>query len=308
MSIPKGGVAFFDSGIGGLTVLSACLSTLRGLPVYYFGDNARAPYGNKGKEELAPYVFEAFDLLASLRPQAAVIACNTVTALFIDELRARYAFPIVGTEPAVRLAAKGGGEIFVLATKATVNSARMRALATQTEKEFANVKIRLLSCGKLAGEIERHILEKGYDFTPFLPIGNPNAVVLGCTHYAYIQKTLEGFYGCPTFHGNEGIVKVLAKNLPVLGKNRDEKTEKKPPDFFQNTGRLFKRKNSLKISRFLKNFSPKKCKKIQKLKFVQPLYFLGSDRFFNANFYKQMFVFKPSVGEVVKNPKKNQFF
>ena len=308
MGIPKGGVAFFDSGIGGLNVLSACLPSLRRLPVYYLGDNARAPYGNKSKEELAPFVFAAFDAFAALRSQAAVIACNTVTALFIDELRARYSFPIIGTEPAVRLAAKSGGEIFMLATNATVSSTRMRALVLKTEKEFPNAKIRLMPCGKLAGEIERHILEADYDFTPFLPKGNPNAVVLGCTHYAYIQKTLEDFYGCQTFHGNAGIVKTLVKNLPVLSKKTGEKGKKIPIISSQNASSFFERKKSLKIPRFSINFLPKKSKKIRKFKFAQPLYFLGSGRFLNANFYKQMFVFKSNREKVVENPQKNQFF
>ena len=298
MSMIKGGVAFFDSGIGGLNVLSACQSVLSGLPVYYYGDNVHAPYGNKSREELAPLVYQAFERFAVLQPKAAVIACNTVTALFIDDLRKRYSFPIVGCVPAVRAAAKEGGEVYVLATNATVNSTRMRALAFQTEKEFPNATLRLCGCGKLAGEIERHILERDYDFTPFLPKGKPSAVVLGCTHYSYLQKVVEEFYGCLCYDCYGEVAKKLLAITSIF--------EGKSPFFSARClGRLFARKNTLKFPRFSSKFSPKKCKKIRKCKRAQPFYFLGSGRFLNAKFYKQMFAIQVNGGKVVKISQKN---
>lgn len=77
MRLPEGGIGFFDSGLGGLTVLDACAKRLQGIPIYYYGDNSRAPYGNLPPEKIRDYAAEAFDVFASLKARAAVIACNT---------------------------------------------------------------------------------------------------------------------------------------------------------------------------------------------------------------------------------------
>lgn len=111
MDIPEGGIGFFDSGLGGLTVLSACLDGL-GLPVCYYGDNARAPYGGLPEEKILAYAEEAFDAFSALRVRAAVIACNTVTAVCADRLREKYPFPVVGAEPArARRGAEGRADL-----------------------------------------------------------------------------------------------------------------------------------------------------------------------------------------------------
>ena len=301
----KGGVAFFDSGIGGLNVLASCIRNGLSAPVYYLGDNARAPYGNKSKEELVPFVYEAFNQFLSLKVSAAVIACNTVTALFLDELRSRYPFPIVGCVPSVEAAAKRGGEIFVLATVATANSTRMHALIEKTEKEYPNATLRLTPCENLAGEIEGHILEKGYDFTPFFPVGNPTSVVLGCTHYGYLQEKIQEFYGCDSYDNAEETAKKLFQILPFF---KCENGKNSPCVSLSKVGGIFSKKRVLKPSLFLPNFAPKKTRKLRKLKSAQPLYFIGRSRFYNAQFYKQMFAFKTSGRKVVKNSQKNLFF
>ena len=106
MDIPHGGIGFFDSGLGGLTVLFACRSVCGDLPVYYYGDNARAPYGGLSSEIIKNYAAEAFDTFSALGARAAVIACNTVTAVCADSFRKIYPFPIVGAEPLQRGAGK----------------------------------------------------------------------------------------------------------------------------------------------------------------------------------------------------------
>ena len=134
MNVPKGGIAFFDSGIGGLTVLAECQKYIKSNIFYYYGDNARAPYGNLSSAVVQSYVKEAFDLFADLQVKAAVVACNTVTALCVESLRNHYAFPIIGAEPAITLAARQTeGEVLILATKGTLESERFRLLCQKTE-------------------------------------------------------------------------------------------------------------------------------------------------------------------------------
>ena len=212
----KGRIAFFDSGIGGLTTLNECIKqakTLsrysRFLEFYYYGDNFRAPYGNLSKAKIKEYVLEAFAYFEKLRVDAVVLACNTATAICVDELRKRYNFPIVGIEPAVAYAAKLGGEIFVLATQATCHSARFQNLCNIVSLQYPNASIRVYPCAELAGEIERNLEKKEYDYTKYLPKGSPDRVVLGCTHYVYIKNKIKDFYGCDVMDGNRGVAKRL---------------------------------------------------------------------------------------------------
>ncbi len=219
MKIAKGGIAFFDSGIGGLTVLSACREYLPNELFYYYGDNHHAPYGNLPPNKIRRYVRRAFRLFARLKVRAVVVACNTATALCIEELRKRYAFPIIGTEPAVFAAARLGGIAYVLTTRATYESARFKKLCNEAEKQYPHAKLIPIPCDNLAGEIERRLGEEGYDFTPFLPKGNPDVVVLGCTHYIYIEEVVGEFYHCPVVHGNDGIAFRLYNILSKMEKS-----------------------------------------------------------------------------------------
>lgn len=217
MKIPKGGIAFFDSGIGGLTVLATCRQYLPNEIFYYYGDNQHAPYGNLPPKKIKRFVERAFAVFARLKVRAVVIACNTATMLCIDELRKRYTFPIIGTEPAVVPAVKGGGEVFVLTTRATFESNRFKQLCKRAQEKYPHANLTAIACDGLAGEIEKHLGEKDADFTPFLPRGQPDVVVLGCTHYIYIKEAIEKFYGCLVICGNEGVALRLCSVIQKEG-------------------------------------------------------------------------------------------
>ena len=211
---PKGGIAFFDSGIGGLTTLSSCVNyaqahNLGGINYYYYGDNFRAPYGNLSEGQIFSYVDEIFSRFKSLEVSAAVLACNTATAVCAERLREKYSFPIIGLEPAILPAAKEGGEVFVLATCATCNSRKFQALCQEAQKRYPNTKIRIFPSETLAGEIEKNLANPTADYSKYLPKGNPTRVVLGCTHYIYIRKEIERFFSCSTIDGNEAVARRL---------------------------------------------------------------------------------------------------
>lgn len=229
MGIPKGGIGFFDSGLGGLTVLETCSKRLQGLPIYYYGDNFRAPYGNLPTGKILTYATEAFDVFASLNVSAAVIACNTVTAVCAETFRKKYSFPIVGAEPAVMPAARAGGKVFVLATRATVESERFKKLCVRAKREYPRVLLRAFACDSLAGAIEERLFDESrhrpFDFSPFFPCGKPDSVVLGCTHYVFLKKQAENFYRCPVYDGNEGIAREL---VTVLKEKAFPKWEVRP--------------------------------------------------------------------------------
>ena len=284
----KGGVGFFDSGVGGLTVMQSCLPFCRGVPLYYYGDNANVPYGEKGREELRGLIYAAFDSFAVLEVAAAVIACNTVTALFVEELRARYSFPIVGIEPALLPAARLGGCIYALSTPATHASARYNMLLRTTKERYPRVRLEAFACKGLADAIER-LQERAVNLEEFLPRGKPNAVVLGCTHYSYLKKEIAEAYGAVVYDGNEGV----AKRLSSFVKNREDRPLFEKNAFFKPpvTTFLFNKTAEAKKWRKSGRKIGKKCVRFYKIKSSLRLYFLGSGRFFNRKFYEQMFVF-----------------
>ncbi len=290
----RGGIAFFDSGVGGLSVLSACRKSLSGAPVYYYGDNARAPYGNRNMEEVRAYTHEAFRLFERLGVQIAVVACNTVTAVMIDELRASYSFPILGIEPAILPAARKGGRVLVLATKATAESARLKRLTAVAVRRYQGAKIRMFACAHLAEEVENACRCGSLPSAFSLPRVEVDGVVLGCTHYSLIKNRIATFYGAEVFDGNDAVAKHLWQVREELEKGRGifGKNSPKTDCFFTPKKSLsnlpfFVEKRRGKSGGFL--LKKEAC--FWKVKNAQSLYFLGSGRVFNRQFYERMFAF-----------------
>ncbi len=277
MNLPKGGIAFFDSGVGGLTVLSSCQKYFSGGVFYYYGDNARAPYGNRPETEILAYLREAFELFSALEAKAAVIACNTATAVAVEKLRREYPFPIVGAEPSVFPAAKGEGEVFILSTKATYQSERYKSLCARVRARYPEVRLRSYACEKLAGEIEKTLPDLDFSLSEFLPAGNPSAVVLGCTHYIFLKKKIEGFYGCACHDGNEGI----SKRLVSLVENGNGRLPQPPAPTYPEKKRFFRATRTKKF-RLKRVF-------VDNARFFR-LFFLGSGKKKNVKIYEQMFI------------------
>ena len=202
-------VCLFDSGIGGLNLLDACVRRLPQVDFYYFADNFNVPYGNLGEGEIYTLVKGVFREIAACRPVAAVVACNTVTAGCISSLRKTYGFPILGIEPALKQAWKRGGDYLVLATRSTCSSP---AFASLMQKYGSRATV--CPCGDLAERIERGIFSlDGEALVSCLPQGGYNSVVLGCTHYIFIEKAIQKRYGCPVFDGMSGTAAHLATIL-----------------------------------------------------------------------------------------------
>ena len=291
----RGGIAFFDSGVGGLSVLSACRESVGGLPIYYYGDNARAPYGNRSIEEIRAYTHEAFTLFQRLGVAVAVVACNTVTAVMIDELRAVYPFPIIGIEPAVLPAARKGGKVLVLATRATVESERLKRLTAIAERRFLGAKIQTLSCDRLAGEIETACKCGRLPPAFSLPRVAADRVALGCTHYSLIKEWIADFYGAEVFDGNAAVANRLREVIAEQAKNGVISCKKSPKSiYFRPTRKSLRNLHFFVEKRREKSrrFSLKKEACFWKVKNAQSLYFLGSGRVFNRQFYERMFAFR----------------
>ncbi len=253
-------IGVFDSGVGGLTVLKECFSLLPEAEYFYLGDNARAPYGNREEGEICAFVREALRAFEGIGVDIAVLACNTATAVCIDCMRREFSFPIVGTEPAIRPAARECGRALVLATVRTAESARLKRLIESSP----SCRFTVLPCPDLAGEIERAVGERGGDgrSVHFPPIGGKryDGVVLGCTHYVFFREQIAAFYGCKTYDGNRGVAETVADRL-----NLGTADHRKTP--------LFPKNQNICFEKYLKEMAKKR------------VHFLGNAKEYNDSIF-----------------------
>jgi len=192
-------IGVFDSGIGGLTVLKEIRKVLPNEKIFYFGDTARVPYGEKTKELITRYSKEIVEFLLDKEVSAIVVACNTATALALEELRKTFKIPIIGVIKAgakTAINTTKSGNIGVIGTKATVNSKRYEE---EIKKLSENVKVIAKACPLFVPAVEEGILDgklvdqiiKTYldDFEKEI-----DTLILGCTHYPLLKSAIGKIY------------------------------------------------------------------------------------------------------------------
>lgn len=198
-------IGVFDSGVGGLSVLQALQAELPHERFVYVGDQGHAPYGERDDAHVLARSRAITDyLLLHHGIKALVVACNTATAAAIWHLRAAYpALPMVGVEPALKPAAAQTrtGVVAVMATRGTLQSDKFKGLLSTLT---GAAQFRLQPCDGLADAIERNDAERTQalcrTYTQALgPFGSADGqadvLVLGCTHYPWIDPLLEPLVG-----------------------------------------------------------------------------------------------------------------
>ncbi|MBU3137551.1 glutamate racemase [Clostridium gasigenes] len=214
-------IGFFDSGVGGLSVMKRAIEIMPSEDYIYFGDSKNAPYGVKSVKEVRDLTFNAVEFLLSKGVKGIAVACNTATSAAVAELRVVYPMlPLVGIEPALKPAVELNkcGSILIMATPMTLREKKFSALM-ETYREKA--KIVPVPCEGLVEFIERGILE-GKDLEEYLfnKINTYNeekigVIVLGCTHYPFIKRALSKVVGdrVEIVDGALGTVKELRRRL-----------------------------------------------------------------------------------------------
>lgn len=189
-------VGVFDSGFGGLTVLRELLPLIPDAHFLYLGDTARLPYGAKSQATVARYAVGAARFLAAQGAQLLVIACNTATALALEDIRQALPIPVVGViEPVVEAAHARfpGSEVLVLATAATVQSGSYRqhcaGLGLRATEKACPLLVPLVEEGWTDHPVTREVL-RIYLGEALAGI-EPRAVLLGCTHYPLLSAQIE---------------------------------------------------------------------------------------------------------------------
>ena len=194
-------VGVFDSGVGGLTVLRALAGALPAEDFVYLGDTARLPYGTKSPESIRRYALQAASLLAARGVKCLVVACNTASAVALEDLAREFApVPVLGVvEPGARAAcaATRSGSVAVVATESTVRGGAYEAAIRRCRPDAVVAAracplfVALAEEGWTDGPVVEAVAHRYLDdlFSPAQP-RRPDTLVLGCTHFPVLAPAI----------------------------------------------------------------------------------------------------------------------
>ncbi|OTA28668.1 glutamate racemase [Alloscardovia macacae] len=188
-------IGVFDSGMGGISVVNQIHQELPQEDILFFGDSANAPYGTRSTADVQKLSFAVADHLIDLGAKALVIACNTATSAAAQAMRERYSIPIIGMEPALKLACDlGHGEPQHVIVTATPLTLREKKFAALMERFSAEHKIDKLPCPKLVEIVENGQIQDAdlvratlAEYLAPFDLSSVNSIVLGCTHFTYYR-------------------------------------------------------------------------------------------------------------------------
>lgn len=209
-------IGIFDSGVGGISVLGRLTKLLPREDYIYYADTARFPYGDKPCEVVQAGVMAAAAAMAEHGLKMLVVACNTATAAAIEDLRAKYDFPVLGIEPALKpaLAAAPGKRVALIATSLTLKEKKFRKLfeAYREKGEIINVKAPgladLVENGHYRDEAARAYLSRLFADV------KADTVVLGCTHYLFLWELIREFFpAAEIIDGGSGLARNVCRTL-----------------------------------------------------------------------------------------------
>ncbi len=189
-------IGVFDSGIGGLTVVRALLERLPNENIVYFGDTARVPYGSKSPQVVREYTLDDTDFLLSKDVKMIVVACNTVSAVALDVVQKRAHLPVTGViipGAEAALNTTTSKRIGVIGTVGTINS---NAYKNELKRLNNHSQVFSKACPLFVPLVEEGWLESkateliAHDYLFTLTTERIDTLILGCTHYPLLKKTI----------------------------------------------------------------------------------------------------------------------
>jgi glutamate racemase len=211
---------FFDSGVGGLSVLAATQALLPNAPIVYAADSAGYPYGTKSEAEIAARVPALLGrLVERYHPRLVVIACNTASTIALAHVRSALDLPVVGTVPAIKPAAllSKSRAIGVLGTDATIRQPYVDRLAAKFASDclvlrHGSAELVDLAEAKLRGErADPAAYTRILDGLTGQPGGDRiDTVVLACTHFRLVEPELRAARPLTYVDGADGIARRIA--------------------------------------------------------------------------------------------------
>ncbi len=225
-------IGIFNSGAGGLTILTSLRQELPNENYIYFGDTANCPYGTRSEEEIANLAIHASRFLLDRGVKLIVVACNTASQAALNILRATYTLPFVGVVPAVKPAARitTQGRIGIAATNQTIKATYLRHLID----DFASdIQVYAVGCPELVTLVERGTLDGEVvdetlrqAFAPLLE-KEVDVIVLGCTHFPALRPAIQRVVGkkVQIIDSGAAIARRTHKVLDAEGLMRPRKAE-----------------------------------------------------------------------------------
>lgn len=197
----KAPIGVFDSGVGGLTVVKEIMNQIPGETIIYFGDTARLPYGSKSQETILTYTRQIIRFLKGKGVKVIVVACNTASAMALETVKAEVDIPMLGVvKPGAKVAADTtkNGRIGIIATEGTIRSGIYNNYINDINPQ---VQVYGKPCPLLVPLVEEGLLEDPVTtemvrrYTKDLLEIDIDTLVLGCTHYPLLRKTIRGVVG-----------------------------------------------------------------------------------------------------------------
>ncbi|MDR7001446.1 glutamate racemase [Neobacillus niacini] len=194
-------IGVIDSGVGGLTVAKEIMRQLPNEKIIYLGDTARCPYGPRPTKEVKKFTWELTTFLLEKQIKMLVIACNTATAVALDEIRRELKIPVLGViYPGARAAIKRtkNYRVGIIGTQVTVESgAYEKALKSLNSRLFVKAHacpkfVPLVESGEYDGEIAEKLVTQSLQ--PMLNL-NLDTLILGCTHYPLLGPLIKKVMG-----------------------------------------------------------------------------------------------------------------
>lgn len=209
-------IGIFDSGVGGISVLGRVVRALPKENFIYYADTVRFPYGDRTTEEVREGVFEAATAMAEKGIKMLVVACNTATAAAIKDLRAKYVFPVLGIEPALKPAVEkvAAGKVAVIATELTLREQKFRDLFQRYGEKGDIVNLPAPGLADLVEQGHYHDdAGRAYIKNLFQDI-QADTVVLGCTHYLFLLPLIKELLPqADIIDGGEGLTRNIVRIL-----------------------------------------------------------------------------------------------
>lgn len=194
-------IGFIDSGVGGLTVVKEALRQLPNERLIYLGDTARCPYGPRPAEQVVQFTWEMTNFLLEKKIKMLVIACNTATAVALEEIKEQLDIPVVGVIlPGTRAALKAtkNNRIGVIGTVGTIKS---QAYKNALQNKAPNTTVTSLACPKFVPLVESNefgssVAKKVVSETLHsLQLKQLDTLILGCTHYPLLRPLIQNVMG-----------------------------------------------------------------------------------------------------------------
>ncbi|MCK6605562.1 MAG: glutamate racemase [Ignavibacteriaceae bacterium] len=247
-------IGIFDSGIGGLTVVKKIIEYLPNENIVYFGDTARVPYGSKSNDTIIEYSIQDTEFLLTHDVKAIVVACNTASSMAIPALKEKFNLPIISMiEPGSQKAAEKtkSGKIGVIGTRSTISNKAYSKQLKLINREF---EILERSCPLFVPLAEEGWIDHpatfqiASEYLTELKYEGVDTLILGCTHYPILRKTIQKVMGESVQLIDSGVAAAYTVQEILIRKNLLNTSDTSPfkkfyvsdiPSQFKNLAELF---------------------------------------------------------------------